>query len=88
MNMVNVAKGSGDAYVEYGLHIWDFAASGVILIEAGGAMIDPAGKYLGLNLTRSVGGILLEAGGAMIDPAGEVLLFTTSGGILKRLIVL
>lgn len=61
MNMVNVAKGSGDAYVEYGLHIWDFAASGVILVEAGGAMI---------------------------DPAGEVLLFTTSGGILKRLIVL
>ncbi|XP_052060091.1 inositol monophosphatase 1-like [Mytilus californianus] len=43
MNMVNVAKGSGDAYVEYGLHIWDFAASGVILIEAGGAMIDPSG---------------------------------------------
>ncbi|VDI78759.1 myo-inositol-1(or 4)-monophosphatase, partial [Mytilus galloprovincialis] len=43
MNMVNVAKGSGDAYVEYGLHIWDFAASGVILLEAGGAMIDPAG---------------------------------------------
>lgn len=36
--------GSIDAYVEYGLHSWDIAASTLILLEAGGYLIDPTGK--------------------------------------------
>lgn len=43
MNMVNVAKGCGDAYMEYGIHIWDIAASGLVVLEAGGALVDPEG---------------------------------------------
>lgn len=43
MNMLNVAQGAGDAYLEYGIHIWDIAASGIIVTEAGGTLIDPAG---------------------------------------------
>uniref|UniRef100_A0A914WZR1 Inositol-1-monophosphatase n=1 Tax=Plectus sambesii TaxID=2011161 RepID=A0A914WZR1_9BILA len=43
INMVCVAQGSLDAYVEYGLHCWDVAAAAVILKEAGGVVIDPTG---------------------------------------------
>lgn len=43
INMMNVAQGSVDAYVEYGAHAWDFAAAVVILREAGGIIIDPTG---------------------------------------------
>jgi myo-inositol-1(or 4)-monophosphatase len=39
-----VAQGSVDAYVEYGIHSWDIAASTLILMEAGGVVIDPTGK--------------------------------------------
>jgi myo-inositol-1(or 4)-monophosphatase len=44
LHMVYVAQGSIDAYVEYGLHCWDIAASSVILKEAGGVLLDPTGK--------------------------------------------
>jgi len=43
INMVYVAQGSVDAYVEYGLHCWDIAAAAVIVKEAGGFIIDPTG---------------------------------------------
>ncbi|MCP4489894.1 MAG: hypothetical protein GY820_21630 [Gammaproteobacteria bacterium] len=33
-----------DAYVEYGVHCWDMAASGLIVTEAGGQFTDPAGQ--------------------------------------------
>ncbi|CAB3407038.1 unnamed protein product [Caenorhabditis bovis] len=44
INMVMVAQGSCDGYVEYGIHAWDVAAPGVIVKEAGGALIDPTGS--------------------------------------------
>ncbi|CAK5019634.1 unnamed protein product [Meloidogyne enterolobii] len=43
INMVYLAEGSIDAYVECGLHSWDMAASVVIVREAGGTVIDPTG---------------------------------------------
>ncbi|KAI6234408.1 Inositol-1-monophosphatase [Aphelenchoides fujianensis] len=57
INMVYVAQGAVDAYVEYGtlfwtgftnaltgIHSWDIAASTLIVQEAGGCVIDPTGK--------------------------------------------
>uniref|UniRef100_F1LC83 Inositol-1-monophosphatase n=1 Tax=Ascaris suum TaxID=6253 RepID=F1LC83_ASCSU len=44
INMVYVAQGSTDAYVEYGIHSWDVAAAAVIVSEAGGVILDPSGK--------------------------------------------
>lgn len=44
MSMIYVAQGGLDVFVEYGLHIWDLAAAGVILKEAGGVLRDPTGK--------------------------------------------
>lgn len=38
-----VALGAADAYFEYGVHIWDIAAGELIITEAGGVVIDPAG---------------------------------------------
>nr|AEE62247.1 unknown [Dendroctonus ponderosae] len=43
LNMAMVACGAADAYFEFGIHIWDIAAGELIITEAGGAVIDPAG---------------------------------------------
>uniref|UniRef100_A0A0N5A1M7 Inositol-1-monophosphatase n=1 Tax=Parastrongyloides trichosuri TaxID=131310 RepID=A0A0N5A1M7_PARTI len=44
INMVYVAQGSINAYVEYGIHCWDVVAAGIIVTEAGGCLIDPTGQ--------------------------------------------
>ena len=44
-----VACGRFDAYFEYTLSMWDFAAGMLILEEAGGICTDQAGKELDLN---------------------------------------
>ena len=43
-NLCRIAQGSGDAYVEYGIHIWDFVAGMLIAEEAGAVVRDPTGK--------------------------------------------
>jgi len=42
-NMAMVALGGTDANFEFGVHAWDMAAGCLIVIEAGGVVIDPAG---------------------------------------------
>ncbi|CAN86622.3 Inositol monophosphatase ttx-7 [Caenorhabditis elegans] len=44
INMVMVAQGSCDGYVEYGIHAWDVAAPSIIVTEAGGVVTDPTGS--------------------------------------------
>ena len=46
LDLCGVASGTVDAYVEEGAHIWDHAAAGLILAEAGGV----------LEVTRSTAG--------------------------------
>jgi len=41
-----VALGGVDASFEFGIHAWDVAAGDLIVREAGGVSIDPAGKQL------------------------------------------
>ncbi|PSN40062.1 Inositol monophosphatase 1 [Blattella germanica] len=43
MNMALVALGGTDANFEFGIHAWDVAAGALIVTEAGGVCIDPAG---------------------------------------------
>jgi myo-inositol-1(or 4)-monophosphatase len=38
LDLCGVASGTLDAYVEEGAHIWDHAAAGLILVEAGGVL--------------------------------------------------
>ncbi|XP_030765538.1 inositol monophosphatase 1 [Sitophilus oryzae] len=53
LNMAMVACGAADAYFEYGIHIWDIAAGEMIITEAGGVVIDPAGGEID-RLSRRV----------------------------------
>lgn len=44
--MCMVALGGADVFFEFGIHAWDIAAGDLIVREAGGVSIDPAGKQL------------------------------------------
>jgi myo-inositol-1(or 4)-monophosphatase len=49
LDLCGVAAGLLDAYVEEGAHIWDHAAAGLVVLEAGGILEvarSPAGKRL------------------------------------------
>uniref|UniRef100_T1PD43 Inositol-1-monophosphatase n=1 Tax=Musca domestica TaxID=7370 RepID=T1PD43_MUSDO len=43
LNMSMVALGAADANYEFGIHAWDVCAGDIIVREAGGVVIDPAG---------------------------------------------
>lgn len=43
-----VSQGGADAYIEYGLHCWDYAAGELIVREAGGVSLYPTGGPLDL----------------------------------------
>ncbi|XP_053970962.1 inositol monophosphatase 1-like [Hylaeus anthracinus] len=43
LNMCMVALGGADVSFEFGIHAWDIAAGDIIVREAGGVCIDPAG---------------------------------------------
>ncbi|XP_013187888.1 inositol monophosphatase 1 [Amyelois transitella] len=43
LNMAMVALGGADANFEFGIHAWDIAAGDILVREAGGVCIDPAG---------------------------------------------
>lgn len=46
LNMCMVAMGAADLMHEFSIHIWDIAAGDLIVREAGGVCIDPAGEEL------------------------------------------
>lgn len=50
--MAMVALGSADANFEFGVHAWDMAAGDLIVREAGGVVLDPAGGPLDLMSRR------------------------------------
>ncbi|XP_077983143.1 inositol monophosphatase 1-like [Glandiceps talaboti] len=52
LNMCEVARGCADAYYEFGIHCWDYAASDIIVREAGGVVIDTEGGVLDLMSRR------------------------------------
>jgi len=52
LNMAMVALGAAECYLEYGIHAWDIAAGDLIVREAGGVVIDPAGGPLDLMSRR------------------------------------
>ena len=43
LNMCQVARGGGDAFIETGIHCWDIAAGDLIVREAGGTVMDTRG---------------------------------------------
>lgn len=41
LDLCGVACGQADAFVEYGIHVWDIAAGILIATEAGATVMDP-----------------------------------------------
>nr|XP_057922857.1 inositol monophosphatase 1-like [Doryrhamphus excisus]XP_057922858.1 inositol monophosphatase 1-like [Doryrhamphus excisus] len=52
INMCLVASGCVEAYYEIGIHVWDMAASSLIVSEAGGVLMDVEGGPLDLMSRR------------------------------------
>lgn len=52
LNMAYVALGGADINYEFGIHAWDIAAGDLIVREAGGVTMDPAGGPLDLMSRR------------------------------------
>lgn len=52
LNMAMVALGGADFNYEYGIHAWDIAAGDLLVREAGGVCLDPAGGPLDLMSRR------------------------------------
>jgi myo-inositol-1(or 4)-monophosphatase len=55
LDLCGVASGTLDAYVEEGPHIWDHAAAGLVVLEAGGILEvarSPGGKRLLISAPR------------------------------------
>lgn len=60
LNMAYVALGGADANYEFGIHAWDIAAGDLIVREAGGVVIDPAGGPLDLMSRRVLAASSIE----------------------------
>ncbi|KAI8040469.1 fibrous sheath CABYR-binding protein [Drosophila gunungcola] len=52
MCLAMVASGVADAYYNFGLHVWDMCAGALIVTEAGGVAMDPAGTELDIMSRR------------------------------------
>lgn len=52
LNMCMVAAGGADVTVEFGIHAWDTAAAMVVVVEAGGVVVDTQGGPFDLMRRR------------------------------------
>lgn len=53
--MAMVASGVSDAFYFFGLHAWDMVAGNILITEAGGSVIDPAGGSIDIMSRRVIG---------------------------------
>lgn len=60
LNMAMVAMGAADANFEFGIHAWDVAAGDILVREAGGVCIDPAGGKFDVLSRRVLCGSTLD----------------------------
>lgn len=54
LNMAMVALGGADANYEFGIHAWDVCAGDLLVREAGGVLIDPAGGTFDMMSRRVI----------------------------------
>ncbi|XP_076449070.1 inositol monophosphatase 1-like [Babylonia areolata] len=74
-NLCRVAQGCGDAYVEYGIHIWDFIAGMLIAREAGAVICDPTGGEIDVMNRR----ILAAATPSLVPQLSSLLVHLDMG---------
>lgn len=58
--MASLASGATDCYYEFSQHIWDIAAGDLLVREAGGVTIDPAGGPVDLLSRRMLAASSLD----------------------------
>lgn len=71
LNMAYVALGGADANFEFGIHAWDIAAGDLLIREAGGVVIDPAGGPLDLMSRRVLAASTQELANELIKVIGQ-----------------
>ncbi|XP_052872422.1 inositol monophosphatase 1-like [Anopheles cruzii] len=69
LNMAMVALGGADFNYEFGIHAWDIAAGDLLVREAGGVCLDPAGGPLDLMSRR----VLCASTQELADQVGAAL---------------
>lgn len=69
--MAYVALGGADANFEFGIHAWDIAAGDLLIREAGGVVIDPAGGPLDLMSRRVLAASTQELANELIKVIGQ-----------------
>lgn len=65
--MAALATGATDCYYEMGQHIWDIAAGDLLVREAGGVTMDPAGGPLDLLSRRMLATSTVELARAYVN---------------------
>lgn len=64
--MCMVALGAADINYEFGIHAWDIAAGDLIVREAGGVTMDPAGGNLDILSRRVLAASTKEVADAFV----------------------
>jgi len=71
-NICAVAAGQTDAYFETGMHIWDIAAAGLILCEAGGVITDTDGSELNFLNRKIIAACTPELAGEIAATIAQI----------------
>lgn len=72
LDMAMVAMGGADAYFEFGIHAWDYAAGDLIVREAGGVCLDPAGGPLDLLSRRLLCAASMELAQQLVPKISQI----------------
>lgn len=72
LDMAMVAMGGADAYFEFGIHAWDYAAGDLLVREAGGVCLDPAGAPLDLLARRMLCAATMELAQEIIPKISQI----------------
>lgn len=67
MDQVLVAMGAADGYVEFLPHCWDIAAGTLLVREAGGVVMDPAGGEVDIMSRRVLAAATPQLGCRMVQ---------------------
>ena len=86
LNCCMVAQGCIDAYLEYGVHCWDYAAGDIIVREAGGVSLYPTGISLVITINSGMSCFFFNLIGAPLDLMGRGVLVASSTELAQAMI--
>ncbi|KAH8415586.1 hypothetical protein KR222_005621 [Zaprionus bogoriensis] len=75
MDLSLVAMGAADGYYEFYPHCWDTAAGVLLVREAGGVVIDPAGGEFDLMARRVLAAATPQLGCQMVQLLGDMQIY-------------